>query len=138
MGKVSNPYNFNIKQNYIVNSELNFAYNFSIIVGSWSAVGFTYYGYTEDVAGSLVVNNTKYRDIDLFSTDNVKWEYYGFRFGYIISRNSFGYHYGSRITLPTGEIINYNTGDPKQNSSLYKIMNYLQSNNGKQIYLRVE
>lgn len=135
MGKVSNPYNFNIKQNYIVNSELNFAYNFSIIVGSWSMGGDSgYYGYGPGGSGTLVVNNTNL-EIEYFQTELINWKYWGFLFARYDRR--FYYHTGHQIVLPTGTTINYTSNDPNYCPDVNKMIDYLRQNVGKQIYVRI-
>lgn len=136
MGKVSNPYNFNIKQNYMVSSELNFEYNFSIVVGSWSVAGDSgYYGYGAGGSGTLITNNTGL-DIGYFQTEFINWEYWGFCLAYY-DRKGMHYHLGRQIILPTGITINYTSNDPNYCPDVTNMINYLRQNVGKQIYVRI-
>ena len=131
MGKVSNPYSFNPKQNHIISSELNFDYNFSIIVAK-SKYGSV--GYTKNQHGTLIINsNSKFSQLYHFTTTSTSGTNRLMIMGNDSNNKTFGY--ACKIILPTGYIATSSAAGYCYDNNL---INYLNNNIGNQIYLRLE
>ena len=140
MGKVSNPYNFNIKQNYIVSSELNFAYNFSMKPGrTWYDYSDQYaYGYKSSISGyGSIIANTTGLNIQIFGITEDKTLEVGY---YKSSNNVWGF---SNITiyLPSGKSAYYPPGnDNTMLDNQVAFYNYIKNayNKGSTCYFYVK